>query len=87
MFPVPVGASQQPGLGPVGLHAHGPGAMPGFAAEELVPGAAGMHQFWELAHDLYWCSGHPALMVDPDITVPMEIFGDDAGLWKTETSW
>ena len=41
-------------------------------------------QYWNKMRSHEWCAGHPAHAA-ADVTVPMEIFGDDATIWKNQS--
>ena len=41
-------------------------------------------QYWNKMRSHEWCAGHPAHEA-ADVTVPMEIFGDDATIWKNQS--
>jgi hypothetical protein len=43
-----------------------------------------VEEYWRRNKSHEWCSGHPAHMAG-DVTIPMELFGDDATIWKTES--
>ena len=43
-----------------------------------------VEEYWQRYKSHEWCAAHPAHMT-ADVTIPMELFGDDATIWKTES--
>lgn len=50
-------------------------------------GIDGIAQFWEWHADTPWCKEHPVMTLSPadrQWCLPMELFGDDASIWRHE---